>query len=170
MAGTAGPLARLVRERRQALGLSQTQVEARAGLAPRTVSNVETGRSTLPVPEHRRRLATVLRVTLAELLVAAGELTADELVEGSRVYHRSEDGVRLPRWLEDVSDELRDESETSPRARLVQEVPRMTQGEAHHLAEAFKTLPPSEATRRRRELPWPEYRLWRDRHDMEEKL
>ncbi|MDP9363208.1 MAG: helix-turn-helix domain-containing protein [Chloroflexota bacterium] len=167
-AGVAGSLARFVKDRRLELGLSQAQLEARAGLPPRVVSNIETGRSTLPLPEHRRRLARALGTSHGELLVLAGELTRAEIVEAAGSYGvgRSGPAEPRPRWVEEMADRLADEFETSPRAGLVQAAILATWQESRCLRATFDNLPASEASECRRDMPWEEYKAWRDEQDV----
>ena len=49
-----------IKERRQELGLSQTQVAAKAGMATSTLSRIETG-NWRPYPKAIRDIAKVLR-------------------------------------------------------------------------------------------------------------
>lgn len=63
---------------REAIGLSQAQLADRAGVSRQIVNRLENGVTKLPTPVVRRALAQTLGVSHLELLVAAGELTADE--------------------------------------------------------------------------------------------
>jgi transcriptional regulator with XRE-family HTH domain len=67
-----------VRARRSALGLTQEALAESAGVSQAVVSDIERGRISLSSADIRRRLAAALGVTHLDLLVAAGELTADE--------------------------------------------------------------------------------------------
>lgn len=157
------PLGGFVKERRRELGLSQGRLEARAGLAPGTVSNVELGRSALPVADHRRRLARALGVGHAELLVAAGELSADEVVAAAGTLGVSSDEGRppLPAWLEDVAARAAETREASPRARLMRAVVQLTSEEAASLLAVVETLGRGEAAKNREEMDPEQYRAWR---------
>ena len=81
-----GTLAEYVMAKRGILGLSVTQLAERSGLSKSEISSIEAGRIKLPGADKRRRLAEILRGTHAELLVYAGEITPEEIVEGANVY------------------------------------------------------------------------------------
>ena len=55
-----------IRERRQALGLSQTRLACLVGMAGSTLSNLELGKQ-MPWPKARHDLAKALGVTESEL-------------------------------------------------------------------------------------------------------
>ncbi len=74
-----GGMAAYVAQRRHALKLTQLQLAELAGVTRDVVAQIESGKSKLPVPENRRRLAAALGVRHVDLLIAAGELTADEV-------------------------------------------------------------------------------------------
>ena len=76
---SAPSLADYIKARRERLGLSQADVAARAEMSQPHLSEIERGKIALPGPDLRRRIAAALRVTHADLLVAAGELLPDEL-------------------------------------------------------------------------------------------
>lgn len=67
-----------IRERRLALGLTQTDLAKRAGLDQSTISAIEIGRTKWPSAEVRRPLARALGVTDLQLLVGAGEVDPQE--------------------------------------------------------------------------------------------
>lgn len=71
-------LKQFVRARRERLGMTQTALAARAGLSKSEVNAVENGRVILPGADKRRRLAQALGVAHLDLLIAAGEITAEE--------------------------------------------------------------------------------------------
>lgn len=71
-------LAQYVTDRRQALGMNQTELATRAGVERTLINRIESGTTKLPSPDKRRRIATGLGVSHLELLVAAGELTEEE--------------------------------------------------------------------------------------------
>lgn len=75
MADGFGPA---IKKRRDALGLTQTELADRAGVERAHLSQVERGRITLPNADFRRRIAGALGMSHAALLVAAGELTEEE--------------------------------------------------------------------------------------------
>jgi len=68
-----------VREKREALGLTQTELSARAKIQRTTVNRIETGTTQLPSADIRRRLATALGVSHLDILVEAQEITRDEI-------------------------------------------------------------------------------------------
>lgn len=74
-----GQIGLLVKERRDALGLSQVELARRVEISQTYLSNMERGRVQLPDVAVRRRLAEALRMSHIDLLVAAGELDAHEL-------------------------------------------------------------------------------------------
>src|SRR5262245_33677345 len=80
--GTNG-LGGYVRARRDRNGWSLTSLAARSGLSKSELSAIEAGKIKLPGADKRRRLAEALSVRHVDLLVAAGEITADEAGEGT---------------------------------------------------------------------------------------
>lgn len=68
-----------VRQRRTDLGLTQQELAARCGIAQGNLSDIERGRTTFPTAWVRRALAQELGVSHVDLILAAGELTPDEL-------------------------------------------------------------------------------------------
>lgn len=74
-------LGEFVAKRREELGLNQTELAKVADLPRTTINRIESGTTKLPTPEFRRRLARALRVSHIDILVAAGELLADEVAE-----------------------------------------------------------------------------------------
>ena len=106
---TAG-LAGLLRERRLAAGLTQADLAARAGLAVRTVRELEQGRTVRPRRATALLIARTLRLTgqeLAEFLAAArGDVeSADPVVERAqplvRLVGRDQELARLVDTLTD---------------------------------------------------------------------
>lgn len=77
-------LGEYVTMRRIELGMTQSQLSERSGLTRAYVSGLEHDRIKLPDVERRRILADALRVRNVDLLIAAGELTPDEL--GAPIY------------------------------------------------------------------------------------
>lgn len=67
-----GPLAALVRERREALGLTQVDLSDQVGMSQEWASNIETGKVRTPRIKTLNRLAGVLGVDVDELVVASG--------------------------------------------------------------------------------------------------
>ena len=58
--------ARIVRKHREAMGLTQAQLAARAGVSKPTVENIEMGKHQ-PEVETARRLAAVFQIVWTEL-------------------------------------------------------------------------------------------------------
>lgn len=81
-----GTLAEYVMARRGMLGITVTQLAERSGLSKSEISSIEAGRIKLPGADKRRRLAATLGGFHAELLVNAGEITPEEIVEGANAY------------------------------------------------------------------------------------
>lgn len=67
-----------IASRREAMGITQSQLADRAGVPRQTVNRLEQGITKLPGALVRRQLAEALGVSHLDLLVAAGELTAQE--------------------------------------------------------------------------------------------
>jgi transcriptional regulator with XRE-family HTH domain len=78
-------IAAFVREKRTALGWTQTVLAEKTGISRARVSQIEGGAVTLPGADHRRRLAQALGVSHLDLLVAAGEITEDEIGQAGAV-------------------------------------------------------------------------------------
>lgn len=66
------------------VGMSQTELAARANMTKGHVSEIERGKIGLPGPEVRRQLAKALGVTHLDLLIAAGEIRPDEIEEANK--------------------------------------------------------------------------------------
>ena len=81
---TAYPLGRLVRDKRQELGLTQMEMAERIGISQAYLSSMERGGVRMPDVEIRRRLADVLRMTHLELLMAIDELSPEEAGQAPR--------------------------------------------------------------------------------------
>jgi transcriptional regulator with XRE-family HTH domain len=65
-------IGQLLRERRESLGLSQTDVARRAGSSQRQVSRLENNEEAMPRRDTLERFGAVLGITLAEFYRAAG--------------------------------------------------------------------------------------------------
>lgn len=72
-------LGEYIRDRRAQLGMSQTELADRAGLARAHLSEIERGRIAFPNAGIRRDLARALGTTHVVVLIAAGELSPDEV-------------------------------------------------------------------------------------------
>jgi transcriptional regulator with XRE-family HTH domain len=68
-----------ITERRKELGMNQTELANRSGVPRTTVNRIETGTTKLPEADVRRKLAKALGVRHVDLLIAAGELAANEV-------------------------------------------------------------------------------------------
>jgi transcriptional regulator with XRE-family HTH domain len=68
-----------ITEKREQLGWTQTELARRAGVPRTTVNRVEQGTTKLPEADVRRKLAGALGVRHVDLLVAAGELSPNEI-------------------------------------------------------------------------------------------
>jgi transcriptional regulator with XRE-family HTH domain len=72
-------LGQLIREWRERSGMSLAQAAALVGIGRGHLSQFETGKIGLPQTDVRRRLAQCLGISHIELLIAAGELSEDEV-------------------------------------------------------------------------------------------
>jgi transcriptional regulator with XRE-family HTH domain len=69
----------MLRQRRQALGLTMRQIEAATGIPNTTISRIETGSFKAPRPDKLARIAQALGMSVGELFAQAGYLVADDL-------------------------------------------------------------------------------------------
>ena len=71
---TADPLSlgRFIRDRRRALGLTQTELATRTGFVQERISVMENGKYGMPSLTSLANLATALEVPLSDLIAAAG--------------------------------------------------------------------------------------------------
>ncbi len=72
-------LGALLRQKRQELGYSMTQLARAAGVRDSTVLRIERGEFAAPRPDKLARFASELRISLADLYAKAGYLVPDEL-------------------------------------------------------------------------------------------
>jgi HTH-type transcriptional regulator, competence development regulator len=93
---TAG-LGAFIRQRRSSLGMTQESVAEQAGIGRSHLSQIESGKIGLPNATIRRRLAKTLRVRHIDLLIAAGEVSEDEVRSGA---------APQPSELEELADRL----------------------------------------------------------------
>jgi len=75
----AKELGKLLRERRQELGLSTHQLGAQVGVRQSTILRVEHGRFASPRPAKLARIAEALDLSLADVYARAGYLVPDGL-------------------------------------------------------------------------------------------
>lgn len=90
----ATSLGTFVRERRQALRLTQRELGERINLPAARIAQIEVGKVTLPGANVRRDLAAALGVSHLDLLIAAGEITLEE-IRATGVQGVVEDDPRL---------------------------------------------------------------------------
>lgn len=89
-------LAGFIRDRRNQLGITQAALADLADVRRDLIAQIESGKSKLPQPDNRRRLAKALGVSHVELLIAAGELTRDETArERHRLGAQREEVIRV---------------------------------------------------------------------------
>jgi adhesin HecA-like repeat protein len=95
----ASPLGTFIRERREALGLSQVDLAVRMGQPSyqSILSRLEQGQITLPRWERMGSLADALRVTPGTLLLRAGLVTAADLQLAAGTVGPSHPGKGQPR-------------------------------------------------------------------------
>jgi transcriptional regulator with XRE-family HTH domain len=86
-----------LQRQREAIGLTQTELAARAGMTRALINAYERGRIGLPGVDYRRQLAEALNVRHVDMLVAAGEIAADELTAGT-----PRDFTRYPELQNDI--------------------------------------------------------------------
>jgi transcriptional regulator with XRE-family HTH domain len=79
MSNAIRTLGNYVKERREALPLSLTDFAKRSGLSKSELSALENGKIGLPGADKRRKLAAALGVSHLDILVAAGEISEDEV-------------------------------------------------------------------------------------------
>lgn len=72
-------LANIIRVRRQALGLSASEVARRAGIAKGTVTRLELGEIANPQTDSLRTIADALQIPLTNLLAASRVLRGSDL-------------------------------------------------------------------------------------------
>ncbi len=77
MQPTIMTLAELVKIRRDQTGLTQREVGKQSTVSRSTINGIENGDICLPSPEIVRGLATVLPVTVAEMVAAMGYVEPD---------------------------------------------------------------------------------------------
>ena len=97
-------LASYVIEKRTEVGLRATDLASASGLTKSYISELERGKIALPNADIRRRLAKALGVSHLDLLVAAGEITPQELGTVAGIVERDPDDPRteLHQMLDDV--------------------------------------------------------------------
>lgn len=158
-------LGQYIRDRRHALGLTQSAIERAFGIPQTYLSSVERGTTVLPSEEFRSRLATALQISTIDLLLAAGEVKRDDLMDWA---HQA--GIITPDKPSDrvvtLARELSEDDDASPRVHLASLIPWMTQREAEYLITMFEHLPTTGQTQRKQSQNVPEeFRRWRDRQD-----
>lgn len=84
-------LGQLLKELREASGMSLNEVHKATGLHDSTVSRIERGESAEPPAKNLKKLADLYNGDIIQLYMACGYLTADDLKKYSRCF----DGVEL---------------------------------------------------------------------------
>lgn len=84
-----------VRSKREARGWTQRRLAMEAGLNPAHLSQIESGKIALPNPDMRRNIARALGIAHIELLLAAGEITIDEVDGDDAVIRQTEAEQRM---------------------------------------------------------------------------
>jgi transcriptional regulator with XRE-family HTH domain len=80
--GVVSVIGKLIRDRRRARHLSQTQLGELVGLTQRYISRIERGEIGLPQRATRDKFGGVLGIGEGEFLLAAGEFAADVALNG----------------------------------------------------------------------------------------
>lgn len=117
-------LSQYITERREALGLNQTELAKRAGVERTLINRLESGTTKLPAADKRRAIAKGLGVSHIDILVAAGELAQDEVVQAG-VQGVVEPGPKANlqaeidrfEWTQEQADDLVDLIEWRMRRR-----------------------------------------------------
>jgi transcriptional regulator with XRE-family HTH domain len=74
-----GTLGDYIKDKRAELGLNQTELAKRSNVPRETINRIENNKTMLPSADSRRRLAKALGVSHLDILIAAGEITPDEI-------------------------------------------------------------------------------------------
>ena len=85
------PLGDFVKSKRDRAGWSQARLAEEVGTSPAYISQIESGRVSLPGADLRRGIAKAIGVCHLDLLVESGELTRDELESTVGVIERRPD-------------------------------------------------------------------------------
>jgi transcriptional regulator with XRE-family HTH domain len=72
-------LGTFIKSHRERLGLTQQEFADRAGIQRAYLSRIETGDNKLPSADIRRKIAATIGVSHVDILVSAGELSAEEV-------------------------------------------------------------------------------------------
>jgi transcriptional regulator with XRE-family HTH domain len=118
MVGMDRTLGQLIREWRERSGMSLAQAAAMVGIGRGHLSQFETGKIGLPQTDVRRRLAQCLGISHIELLIAAGELSEDEVTAAGVVgtVERRPDDPRTV--LHELIDRITWERDATNRANV----------------------------------------------------
>lgn len=100
-----GDLSSYIKDKRTSLGWTQAVLAERAEVSRDLVAQIESGKSKLPQPENRRKLAKALGVTHLQMLIEAGEITQDELGTVAGIVETNPDDPR--HVLHALIDEIR---------------------------------------------------------------
>lgn len=99
--GVTRTFAQLIKQAREARGLTQAHVDEAIGMSVGYMGMLESGRITRPRPETLRRLEQVLGIPRADMLVATGELdlpSDDAAIVLQRVAALPDREQRLEAW------------------------------------------------------------------------
>lgn len=117
---SAETLGEHVRAKREAVGLSQRQLAAEAGVSFSNISRLESGFHAAPSPELLKNIADVLDVDLAELLAYRGIEIAGARSLGDylrRDYQLPEKGIEEARAaIEEIASKYRPRTEHPKRS------------------------------------------------------
>ena len=105
---TMQTLGSYIREQRERRGWLQTELAQRSGVPQAVISQIETGAKKLPGADIRRKLARALGVPHLELLVAAGEVDAEEVdpqAPAPSPFSEDDPRTEIMRLLADINDD-----------------------------------------------------------------
>lgn len=119
-------MGRLVRERREALGISQVVLSERTGIAQRTISRIENTHDPdyLPEPRLMVPLARELGLDMTDVLREAGYLPGEELPvdDQTQIFTSTMQGIdrmelpeRVKRMMREAVEYARELSERNDR-------------------------------------------------------
>lgn len=93
--GRMNTLGSVIADYRRDTGATQAELAERIGTSPAYLSQIENGKVAFPNADLRRRIAGALRIRHIDLLVAAGELSAEEVPGPSQPVRNLNDPVEL---------------------------------------------------------------------------
>lgn len=92
-------LGRFIRQRRTDLGLTQTELSLLTGIGQGNISDLERGRISIPGVAMRRKIASALGIGQVDLLVAAGELSDEDIRETGLAFVAPSIGSVRRDWM-----------------------------------------------------------------------